>query len=180
MGGLILMFMKKIILIILLSGSFTMFGQNCKYKIDEIDEFTKSRIIETRESLFTISGMGLGFSCGYSLKKINDSRYLKLIITSPSIFTLRKGNKIMFLTDKEETIDLYFPESVVADGAYNSSLKSTHWSAHIYIPISNNINERLLNEKLKKLRVYTADGYIDDDIKEKRAIKFVNYLRCIQ
>jgi len=172
--------MKKIILLTLILTTNFILGQNCKYKINETDEFTKNKILETKAELFTISGMGLGFSCGYSLKKINENKYLKLSISSPSIFTLRQGSEIMFKTDKEETINLKFPETVIADGQYNSTLKSTHWGAYILIPIPNDINERLLNEKISKLRVYTGDGYIDDDIKEKRAVKFVEYLKCIQ
>lgn len=160
--------------------TYGMSSQNCKYKMNEVDEFTNDRILETKADVFTISGMGLGFSCGYSLKKINDQRYLKLNVMSPSIVSLREGDEIMFKTDKEETINMTFPTTVIAEGIYNSALKSTHWNASILIPIPDNVNERFLNETLIKLRVYTTDGYVDDDIKAKRAKKFVEYLKCIQ
>ncbi|URM37195.1 hypothetical protein [Flavobacterium anhuiense] len=172
--------MKKITLPFLLLYSSFIFSQDCKYKRNEIDEFTKNKILETKENLFTLSGMGLGFSCAYTLKKINDNRYINLHITAPSIFTLRESHEIMFKTEKDSTIDLKFIESIVANGTYNTSLKSTHWSAQTMIPITAEAYERLKNEKITKLRVYTVDGHHDDDVSEKRDKKFKELLKCIE
>lgn len=172
--------MKKINLLLLgLTASIT-YSQDCKYKRNEVDEFTKHKILETKEGIFTISGMGLGFSVGYSLLKINDQRILKFNVVSPSIFTLQKGSEIMFKTDAENTINLIFPESVIANGLYNNALKATHWSGSIQIYLTEENYQRLLNEKLLKLRIYTSAGYIDDDINTKRDNKFKEQLKCIK
>ena len=173
--------MKKIILF-LFTTSF-LFAQDCKYKINEIDEFTKNKILETKPEILTISGMGFGFTSGCSLKKINDSRYLQLGISSPSIFTLNEGNEIIFKTEKDETIVLTFPKTIISDyisgnNIGNSSTPS-RWSGTILIPISIENFERLKNELVTKLRIYTNENYIDDDISKKRAVKFKNAMNCI-
>ena len=159
------------------------FSQNCKYKINETDEFTKNKILETKYELLTISGLGFGFSSGYSLKKVNNNRYLKLGISSPSIFTLREGRDIMFKTSAEDVISLKFPETIIADyisgTRIGSSTTPSRWSGTILIPISDETYQRLLVEKILKVRIYTGDGYVDDDIKEKKAIKFQELLKCI-
>lgn len=173
------MTMKKITFLILTLSSTFIYSQDCKYKRNEVDEFTKHKILETKPELFTISGMGLGFSTSYSLLKINDEKFIKFSVTSPSIFTLQKGSEIMFKVEAENAIILTFPESIVANGTYNSSLKSTHWSGTIVISISDINYQRLLNEKVTKLRVYTANGFVDDDISEKRDKKFKALLTCI-
>lgn len=172
--------MKNFYLITILFTSAIIYSQDCKYKRNEVDEFTKHKILETKPELFTISGMGLGFSTSYTLLKINDQRYISFSATSPSIFTFQKDGEIMFKVESENAIILSFPESVVANGTYNSSVKSTHWSATIGIPISEEIYQRFLKEKIAKLRVYTAKGFIDDDISEKRDKKFKQLLKCIE
>ncbi|HEX8576981.1 MAG TPA: hypothetical protein VF677_11870 [Flavobacterium sp.] len=172
--------MKKIIIALILG--FTTFGysQNCKYKINEVDEFSKNKILETKKEAFTMSGIGFGFSTNYSLKKINNDRYLKLYISSPKIFTLRQGDQIMLKTDSENTVSLVLMQTTIARSSYNDQLGSTTWYEDVLIPITDENYQRLLTENILKLRVYTADGYIDDDVKEKRAKKFKEILKCIE
>lgn len=167
------------IVLSLLTGCVS-FAQDCDYKRNEVDEFTKKTILETKEEALAISGMGMGFSCTYNLLKIDGIRYLKLHVYSPKIFTLKQGSNIMLKTDKENPITLTFPETVIADHSYNSSIKTTHWSGIVLIPISDDAYNRMRNENISKLRVYTADGYIDDDVKAKHDKKIKKALTCIQ
>jgi hypothetical protein len=170
--------MKRTLFIAILIGNLT-FGQNCKYKTNTIDEFTNDKILETKDEFFTISGMGLGFSTSYSLKKINEKRYLRLGILNPSIFTLREGDEVVFKTMTDTPISLKFPQTIIANGQYNSASKSTYWITYSLILISDEVYNRLQNEKIIKLRVYTGDGFVDDNVKEKRAVKFQELLKCI-
>jgi len=172
--------MKKTLLALTFVFANAAFAQECKYKRNEVDEFTKNKILETKEGVFTISGMGLGFSTGFALMKVNNDRFLKLNVTSPSIFTLQNGSEIMFKVEGADPIVLNFPESIVANGVYNTSIKSTLWSGSIAIPLSEENYKRFLNEKISKLRVHTANGYVDDDVSEKRDKKFKELLKCIE
>jgi len=172
--------MKKIIIALILVFTTFGFSQNCKYKINEVDEFTKNKILETKREAFTMSGIGFGFSTNYSFKKINNTRYLKLYVSSPSIFTLRQGEEIILKTESDNTISLKFLETIIPKSSYNSQLNNTTWYEDVLIPISDDNYQRLLTETILKLRIYTGDGYIDDDIKEKRAKKFKENLKCIE
>lgn len=175
--------MKKIIYLLIIATSFFTYAQDCNYKTNEVDEFTKKTILETKAQTLTISGMGVGFSTAISFRKVDSNRYLKLKIASPSVFSLRKGDKIMFKTDSENTIDLEFENTVIAD--YNSGTligttrTPSNWTGDIFINISDEIYNRLLNENILKLRVYTSDGYVDDDVSSKRNKKVKELLKCI-
>jgi hypothetical protein len=173
--------MKKIALLLFTTFlSISSFGQNCKYKTNEVDEFTKNKILETKEELLTVSGMGFGFSTSYNLKKVNENRYLKLNISSPKILTIKAGDEIMFKTNNDNPISLKFSETVILQPQYNSSSRSTIWYEFILIPISDENYTRLLQEPISKLRLYTSDGFIDDEIKDKRDKKLKELLKCIE
>lgn len=176
--------MKKVIIIFGFLITIFGYGQDCKYKRNEIDEFTKSKILETKSELLTISGMGFGFSSSVSFKKVDNQRYLKLAITSPSVFSIRKDDKIMFKTNAETSIELSFVETIISDYISGtrigtSTTPSTH-KAMIIIPLSNSELERLYTEDILKARIHTSDGYIDDDVKSKRAKKIKEYAKCIE
>ena len=148
----------------------------CDYKVNKTDEFTKDIILETKGGRFTASGLFYG--SGYSLKKINGIKYLKFGIAGPSIFTLEKDGEIMFKTDEDKIITLKFTESMVAD--YVTANNITIWGANNHIQLTDDIYERFLNETIVKMRVYTSEGYIDDDIKSKHLKKFKEQLKCIE
>lgn len=172
--------MKKITLVLFaIILSVSSYSQNCKYKTNEVDDFTKNKILETKEELLTISGMGFGFSTSYNLKKVNENRYLKLNVSSPNIFTIKAGDEIMFKSNNDKPISLKFSETVILEPQYNSSSRSTIWYGFILIPISDENYIRLLQEPISKLRFYTSDGFIDDEIKDKRGKKFKELLKCI-
>ena len=159
--------MKKIILGLLLVTSMISFSQNCKYKINETDEFTKNKILETEFEW-------ISSNIGGSFKKINDKKALRLQLNSSSVFSVREGSKVMFLTDKEEPITFIFPETNISKISTMTSFYSIN-----YLMLSEENQNRLLNEKISKIRIYYSDGYIDTDIKEKKAIKFQELLKCI-
>lgn len=161
--------MKKLLWIVLI---FTGFGysQDCKYKKNEIDDFTKKKIIETKSEW-------LCENVAYSFKKNDDTKYLRVEIGSFKVFAISDGAKLMFLTDKEDPIVLIFQKyeiSRTTPGAIASQYVSE------IINISEDVLKRFQNEKITKVRIYTTDGYIDHDIKEKRFKRFQETLKCIQ
>lgn len=143
-------------------------GQDCKYKINEVDEFTKSKILETNFEW-------LSSNLGCSFKKINEQKAIKLQIESSSVFSISDGSKIMFLTEKDNPITLIFSEYEISK---MSSL--TNFYIITFIKLTDEDNSRLLSETVNKIRIYTTDGYVDYSVKEKRAKKFQDILKCIQ
>ena len=172
--------MKKIILLFMMLAGLTMSAQKCKYAKNEVDKFTNKTIVETKEDAFVISGMGLGFSVGYSLYKSDNNKYLKLRLTdSGSLFAIREGNEIMFKLENGNVINLKFIESQIADSSYNSGLKATFHKIITLVPITNEEIDQFKNNKLTDIRIYTTDGYVDKEVKEKRAKIFQELLKCI-
>lgn len=176
--------MRKILLSFLFLVSAAMMSQNCKYKTNEVDEFTKNTILETKGGILTMSGMGFGFSAGYSMKKINNTKFLNFFVNNSSVFTLREDDEIMFKTDSDNVISFKYPKTTIPNYVPGTRIGTTTtpsmYSANILIEISDDNYRKLLAEKILKLRVYTSDGYIDNDIKSKRANSFQEALKCIE
>ncbi len=173
--------MKKIVLVLLLTVSFG-YSQNCKYKKNEVDEFTGSKVIITKDKIFTKIGMGFGTYAIISAKKINDTKYLAVSFSSNTIFTLRKGSLVMFKTENDEIIELSFSESMVAD--YSSSqvgtTNITRWTAKMYFLLSDELVQKFNDIRIKKVRWYTTDGYVEKDVKKKNSKNISKLLNCIK
>ena len=159
--------MKHLYLMTLLITSTFVFSQDCKYQRNEVDEFTKNKIIETKFEW-------LGEQTGYTLKKINNTQILAMYLESFNVFSIKDGAKIMFLTEKEDPITLIFPKYEISKRG-----KSSEFYISENIILSNKEYERLQNETISKVRFYTTDGYIEKNVKEKRASKFRDQLKCI-
>ena len=158
---------------------FSAYSQDCKYSRDEIDEFTKKHILETKPQQLTISNMGLGFSTAITLKKVQDSRFLVLSYTSPSNIILQRGSKIMLKDDSDFILELIVPELIISKSTYNSTLKGFVHKGDVAFALTANEFEDLKSHMINKMRVYTSEGYIDDDISEKRWKKISILLKCI-
>ena len=162
--------MQNIFILLLLAISITTYGQECKYARNEVDQFTKNKVLETKSEW-------LGENIAYTLKKIDDTKFLRIEMGSYSVFAINDGAKLMFLTDSEDPIELTFPKyevSKTAPGAVASQYVAQT------INISGDVLTRLQTEKIIKVRFYTTDGFIDKPIKEKRASKFREQLKCIE
>lgn len=160
--------MKKNICLILLLTSSLFYSQDCKYQRNEVDQFTKNKVVETKFEW-------LAEQTGYSLLKVDSVKFLKLYVESFKVFSIKDGAKLMFLTDKEEPITIVFPK-------YDISKRGTSSEFYISetITLSDEDFKRFQNEKITKVRYYTTEGYIEKNIKEKRANKFRESLKCIE
>ena len=85
----------------------------------------------------------------------------------------------MLKLENGEVVTLNFVESVVSDVSYISTLKTSVKKITTLVPISDLEFEKLNKSLITDIRVYTTDGYIDDDVKNKRAVKFQELLKCI-
>lgn len=159
--------MKKLIFALFICAIAN--GQDCKYAVDKIDEFTKDKILELKETQFS----NYKYSSGYTLKKVNDNRYIVFSIRNSDVFSLPKDNRLMLKTETD-VIELFFPKTIVAEG------NQFVWYAYISIPINDNVYQKLLIDKLNKIRVYATSGYFEFEVKAKNALKFQENLKCIE
>lgn len=160
--------MKHLYFFVILITSSLLYSQECKYDKNEVDEFTKNKILETKFEW-------LGNNFGYNFKKINDSKFLRIEIHHSKVFSIRDGSKLMFLTEKEEPITILFPKYEIS----KVSSASNYYVVQ-YLNLSEELLSRFKNEKISKARIYTTDGYLEIDIKDKRSIKFKELLKCIE
>lgn len=152
-------------------GNSKMITSDCSYTTNEVDKFTKSSIMATKPRI-----LSKGFS--YYLKKINASKYLMFTYSSFSIHSIDKGAQLMFLMNDESIITLTVDDGETAD--YTTSEYITVWSSTVYISLPDIRYNELLNKRVKTVRYYTSEGYVERETKEKHAILFQHELRCIQ
>jgi len=162
--------MNKVTVLVFLFYASVLQCQECKYKKNEVDDFTKSKILETNFEW-------LAEQAGYVLKKVDDSRTLQLRIESLKMISIQEGNKVMFLTEREEPITVHFPKFEISK---RSSGPVTTYYIIENINITEEVYQRFKNETISKIRVYTNDGYLDKNIKDKRANKFRELIKCIE
>mgnify|MGYP000327238981 CR=1 FL=1 len=173
--------MKKLFLLLLtLTFGLSLYSQKCKYLKNEVDEFTGSKIIELKRERITKS-MGSGFNAiDIGLRRVNDKVYISLKLNSPSVFTTERGGKILFKSSTKEIFEFEFIENEVADyESTKSKYNPTNWYTYSYALIDNQMLSKLSELDIVKVRWYTTDGYIDNDVKKKKYRFFENLKRCI-
>ena len=171
--------MKNITLILLLLIFSHVSGQSCKYQKNEVDEFTKKEILITKEKAVTKVGMGLGVYMTAKGLRIDGAKSIELNIFSPSIFTIQQGGKVMFMTKTKEVIETEFLESSVADYAHLGQVNVTIWHTSSTILLSSDLISRLQNAEITKVRWYTADGYVEKEVKKKQYKNLASIINCI-
>ena len=157
--------------------SFT-YGQ--KLEVNKVDDFTNNTVKRTSWERIT---MNMGFTSYFRFSQINANNYfdLKLMLASGSVFAIDKNQKIMFKLDNGELVTLHNLEYVItcrgcgAKGYIGSDAQGIKTS----YPIDKEQFEKIMNNTVVKIRIYTTDGYIENDIKEKNAKKISNALKLI-
>ncbi|MGG5506759.1 MULTISPECIES: hypothetical protein [unclassified Myroides] len=173
--------MKNIFLIIVILSSFIANAQKCKYQRNEVDNFTKKTIIETKREIFTTSGMGLGFGTAYSLFKSDDNKFIRFYFsTTDKPFAIKEGDNIMIKFSDDDVMSLKFSKSDISNSSYISQIKTSTYSLDALISITESDIRIFESKIITDIRVYTTDGYIDGEVNAKRAKKFQSILKCIE
>lgn len=172
--------MERFVFIILIIGSWTFdtYGQDCKYSVDKIDEFTNHRILETRSKLLGKRGLGLYNNTYVVGKKIDSLRAIIIGLSDNDIFTLREDNAVIFKFTNGETLSLFFRKAVIAD--YSNVNSMTYWHATQFIPLTEFEFEKLTKNTVSKVRIQTNKSNEDFDVKEKDAKNLIEILNCIK
>lgn len=154
--------MKKILLALLLLTSFPLFSQ--KIEKDIIDEFTKNRIIHTSWVKFDKGYMAFRF------KAIDNNTYLEYRYLSGNVIAIDKGAELLFIDSLNDRVyGLQSTDFIVASrgGAATGFAGSDAYG----IRADFKGNMLFFARLLKKMRIYTTDGYMERDIKPKEAKK---------
>lgn len=171
--------MKKVLLLILLIPSMC-FAQ--KLTKNEVDEFTGQSLKKTSIEVFSST---LKNHVAYQFSQVNNTKWfrLKMIIPSSggSVFSISKDNKIIFKLNNGEFLTLYCHEyTTTCKGcAVEGLVGSDAWGIDAPYHITDEQLEQLKNNPPVKIRVYTNDGYVEEDIKEKNQKIFIKSIDLI-
>jgi hypothetical protein len=144
-----------------------------KIKKDQIDKFTKERIIETSFEKIVSDKNLLGSTGGRLMKNIwiafhqnGDKTFLRLKWCTNQVLALSEDADIIFLDSDSNTYTFTNSDFTVAGigegtvGAFGSAL----YGLNIYM----NGDFSLLKDKIiTDMRIHTTDGYIDFEINKK-------------
>ena len=173
--------MKKVLLLAVLIISANAFCQ--KITKNQIDKFTKKRIIETsfeqivsEKNVLTLMNQGKGNgsikkSFALSFESVNDSVFLRLKWASDAVVAVATDAKLILLNDKDETFTFKSASYSIAGkgagatGFYGSAQYGL--DLYFYGDVS-----KLQSQIIKSMRIYTTDGYIDLDINKDKTDLF--------
>ena len=151
-----------------------------KLQENKIDDFTKKSIKSTSYETINYNNNFMGY---IKLRKVDDRSFLYLkMMLSGSVFAVEEGDKLMMITDTDSILTLNNSEFKIscegcgAKGMLGSALQGVE----LRYEISNPTLAYLSENKIKKMRIYTKDGYVEDKIKEKNASIFMKLIKLIQ
>lgn len=166
---------KAIVLILFMASSLVSLGQ-CKFKRNEVDEFTKKMIRETKP--VSVAGV---FSQNYTIafKQVNESYYLKFAYGSTGTFAMviGEGDELMLKFDNDSVLTLESLETESASHYYSQYANSTSISCSYGITMEQ--IEMIARNKTVKVRFYTTDGYHEKETKSDGVEKMRSNAKCI-
>lgn len=165
--------MKKLIISVLACISFCISANAQKIKVNEIDKFTKQRVIETSFEKIVSDKSVLGSSGGRLMKniwiafrKVNENEYLRLKWCTNNVLAMDSNADVIFLDDKGNTYTFQNTDFTVAGkgegtvGAFGSAL----YGLNIYLTGDCSALE---GKTITDMRINTTDGYIDFELNKK-------------
>jgi hypothetical protein len=160
--------MKKMLFLFLLSiPVFSVcFGQ--KLKENKVDEFT-GRIIKSTSLEYIVNEQpmfGNPFIFGIQIERIDSLIVLKAELQLRGVFSIRKDQDLMFKLEEGKMVTLKNNEYVISERYGDRQIAHINYVIG-YINEGSETLELMKNYKVAKLRIYTSDGYIDKEIKEK-------------
>lgn len=171
--------MNKVIAIIFFC-LLQFFGISQTITENNIDEFTKNKVVRTTWEPICKSKNIYAHVRG---SKINDIYTLDIkIMNGGSVFAIKNGPNIMFKSISDSVIVLDVPKYEISCrgcGAINI-IGSDGQGVALYIPIEKEVVEYLIKNPVKKMRIYTTDGYVESDLKEKFQETLSNIFRLIK
>ena len=169
--------MKSIIIASLLLVCHHTFSQTIVE--DKVDAFTKKQIKKT--SWETLSNIGRIYS--YTrVEKIDSTIWLNLRFITGSTIAMREDAKFMLMSDLDSVVSLQnssFQLSCTGCGAigfYGSAAPGIDVS---FIVSESKKNTLINYNRIKKIRIYTTDGYIEADIKEKHSKSLIKQFQLL-
>jgi hypothetical protein len=150
--------LMKMTLIIALTA-LTLSASAQKIKKSEIDKFTKEKRIETSD---VILKLGMSQSMGARIRSVGNSYFIIFSGTGPGSGVIGSDDTMLFLLDNDSTI------TVKSTGIQDYQIYKYNSSYSHQYSIDPSQIQTISQHRVKSLRKYTAKGYIDFDLPEKK------------
>ncbi len=191
------MHMKYNILLSLTLASTISYGQNCNFEKNEVDKFTKKKVVETkREKLFgTLNSSGF-----YTVKQEGDNFYIEFDYLVQSSFSgasrvatniaVKEKDQLMFLLENDEVVTLESSSTVQSQMKPNLSSGLVNWELNdVKYPVTLEQLKTLQSAKTTTLRIYRTIGFdaqnigqqesMDVDIKKASQDDMQQMINCV-
>lgn len=170
--------MKKVIIFFGLLITIFGYGQDCKYDKNEIDQFSKDTILETK---FTRLGkMAVQNYVDIFTRSTNKNKQIGFYIHIAPLFSVTTENKIVLLDDKGETYSLKINDYKISDSRYDTFLKMYFHTMQIIFPLTSESIDFFKNKNIIKIRLETSKQNFDFDVKGKDLKKVIDAIKCIE
>ncbi len=189
--------MKHILLTITAAISINSYAQNCKYEKNEIDKFTKKKVVVTKsEKVFA----ALNTSGFYTVKQDGENYYIEfdyLVQTSFSgtsnaekNIVIKQNDQLMFLLENDEVVTLKASKTIQTQMKPNMTTQLVNWELNdVSYPVTKEQLSTLQSAKTKTLRIYRTIGFdgqnfgqqdfMDVDIKKGNQDDIQRLIQCV-
>ena len=163
-------------------------AQNCKYKTNDLDKFTKKYTKITKPERV----IGSFYTAGeFSVKKTDTSYFFifDYVLSSYSNFKpykINKGSSLMFLLENGETITINSADDISGIKKTTIGIPPVYncYLTNVSYPISRNQIDLLFSSKIKTIRFYRTESngkedFIDNEIKNKNQDDIQNLIKCV-
>lgn len=170
---------RTIITIAICLGYFITNAQELKE--NKIDEFTKTLVKRTSYEI-VVQNTTMNFFIRVS--KLDSLKFLdvKMIAGMGKIVAIERDSKLMFMLENGEIITLNNSQTAVSCkgcGARGFSGSAAYGIATSY-SITNENYTKLKLSIIKKIRVYTLDGFVESDVNDKRSVVIQKLLPLVE
>ena len=172
------LFMRRILL--MLFTLFTISGTAQKVSEDYVDEFTKNHIKRTDWETLTFEMKAVTH---YQLCKIDNQYFIQLkIMLGDVFFSINKDDELMLKLANDEIVTLKnikYTTTCVGCGSTGFNGSQSQGICVAY-NIDNEQYLLLKQNSVSKIRIYTSKGFIDLEIKNKKADILQKVLKLIE
>jgi len=172
--------MKKTVLLIttmLTIISLQSFAQ--KLEENKVDDFTNKSVKRTSwETLYTTFTANAYFR----ISNIDNTKYFDFKYQNGTVFSIDNGQELMFKLnngDIVKVVNLNYTLTCTGCGAKGFTGSGAQ-GIEVSYPISDEQLKELKANKIVKVRFYTNDGYVENDIKDKAAEKIEQSLSLVE
>lgn len=163
--------MKNLLIVLMLLFPVLAFSQ--KIEKSEIDDFTGNKVVYTSwEKIKGGNAMTGRNNLMFMLRYENGTKYFHLKWITAEVASISDGAKLMFKLSDDSVVTLNSISYVLS--GKGEGVTGLSWSGILGIHAiykGDDISKFAGNAIASKVRIYTSDGYIDIDLKDKDAAK---------